>query len=77
MIATITPMMIIIFVFFHQYFRATRVDVFWKESAWKETIFRGKKNLSSQEEQTSTDMYGTHTMLLSQPHKSVRLQPLA
>lgn len=33
MIRTITPIMIIIFMFFHQYFLATRVDVLWKESA--------------------------------------------
>lgn len=38
MIATMTPMIIIIFVFFHQYFRATRVDVLWNESACKETV---------------------------------------
>lgn len=32
-IATITPMITIIFMFFHQYFLATLVDVLWKESA--------------------------------------------
>lgn len=32
-ITTITPIMIIILIFFHQYFLATRVDVLWNESA--------------------------------------------
>lgn len=35
MIATMTPITIIILMFFHQYFLATRVDVLWNESAWK------------------------------------------
>lgn len=35
MINTIMPIIIIIFMFFHQYFLATRVDVLWNESAWK------------------------------------------
>lgn len=33
MITTITPIIIIILMFFHQYFLATRVDVLWNESA--------------------------------------------
>lgn len=33
MINTTTPIMIIILIFFHQYFLATRLDVLWKESA--------------------------------------------
>lgn len=33
MITTIRPIMIIILMFFHQYFLATRVDVLWNESA--------------------------------------------
>lgn len=35
MISTMTPIIIIILMFFHQYFLATRVDVLWNESAWK------------------------------------------
>lgn len=31
--STITPIIIIILMFFHQYFLATRVEVLWKESA--------------------------------------------
>lgn len=33
MTTTIRPIMIIILMFFHQYFLATRVDVLWNESA--------------------------------------------
>lgn len=34
MMDTITPIIIIILMFFHQYFLDTRADVFWNESAW-------------------------------------------
>lgn len=40
MISTTMPMITINLMFFHQYFLATRVEVLWNESAWKE-----KKNI--------------------------------
>lgn len=55
MISTMTPIMIIIFMFFHQYFLATRVDVLWNESAWKDR--ENQKSIKLKEWQNRGDCW--------------------